>query len=103
MDIGLRPLKIQDDTLAIGVIRDITERKRAERRLAAEHEISHILAASDTLNDAAPSVIQALCESLNWDAGTLWVGDRNAQLLRCVEWGYQVWSGPMGPSYGFTR
>jgi PAS domain S-box-containing protein len=90
VDIGLSPLKIQDDTLAIGVIRDITERKRAERRLAAEHEISHILAASDTLNDAAPSIIQALCESLNWGAGTLWVVDRNAQLLRCVE----VWHTP---------
>ena len=85
VDIGLSPLKVQDDTLAIGVIRDITERRRAERRLAAEHEISYILAVSDTLNDAAPRMIQAICESLDWDAGTLWAVDRNAQLLRCVE------------------
>jgi PAS domain S-box-containing protein len=90
VDIGLSPLEVPGDILAIGVIRDLTERKRAERRLAAEHQISHILAASDTLGDAAPRIIQALCESLDWDAGTLWVVDRNAQLLRCVE----VWHTP---------
>ena len=99
VDIGLSPLKVKDDTLAIGVIRDITERKRAERRLAAEHEISYILAVSDTLNAAAPRMIQAICESLNWDAGTLWVVDRNAQLLRCVE----LWHAPAVDATAFEQ
>ena len=65
--------------------RQIAEHRRAERRLIAEHAVSRILAVSNTLSDAAPKIIQAICESLGWDVGEVWVLDRNANVLRCVE------------------
>ena len=61
-----------------------------EKQLIAEHAVCRILAMSDTLSDAAPKIIQATCESLDWDFGEVWVVDRNANLLRCVE----VWPSP---------
>ncbi len=72
-----------------GVLRDLTERKRAERRLAAQYEVTRALAESHTLEEAGARVLQAVCESLEWDLGALWSVDRRANVLRCVD----IWHG----------
>jgi serine phosphatase RsbU (regulator of sigma subunit) len=63
------------------VLHQLTE---VERRLIAEHAVSHLLAASKTLSDATRRLIHAACESLGWDVGAVWVMDPNANVLRCV-------------------
>ena len=69
----------------MAVVEDITERKRAEQRLVAQHTVTQILAEAVTLEDATPHILQAVCECLVWDLGTLWSLDRQAGVLRCVE------------------
>ncbi len=66
----------------IGTIVDITERKRAERRRTMEHAVTQVLAKSETLAEAAPRIIQTICESLGWVCGALWQWDAEAQVLR---------------------
>jgi len=61
---------------------NITERKRAEVRLAAEHAITRILAQAQTLDEAAPGIVQVLREALEVDIGSLWVLDGKRQLLQ---------------------
>jgi PAS domain S-box-containing protein len=61
------------------------ERRQAERRLAAEHAVSQVLAVSSTLSEATPAILRAICESLDWDVGVVWEVDRDAGVLRCVE------------------
>jgi len=61
---------------------DITERKRAEVRLAAEHAITRILANALTLDEAAPGIVQVLLDALEVDIGTLWVVDPKRELLQ---------------------
>src|SRR6266581_3137076 len=61
---------------------DITERKRAEVRLAAEHAITRILANALTLHEAAPGIVQVLLDALEVDIGTLWVVDPKRELLQ---------------------
>ncbi|MBI4751425.1 MAG: PAS domain S-box protein [Acidobacteria bacterium] len=80
----------EDGTLRyrVATIQDITERKRAERRLLAQGMISRILAEVDTLSEAAPEILQTLCVSENWDGGVIWEVDKKNHRLRCVE----VWS-----------
>jgi PAS domain S-box-containing protein len=68
-----------------GIARDITERKRAERRLAAQYEVTRALAESSGFDEAAPRVLQTVCESLGWEVGALWRVDREAQMIRFVE------------------
>jgi len=68
-----------------GVVRDVTERKRAERYLAAQHAATRVLAESATLSDAAPKILQTICESLGWEIGALWLVDWQAACLRCTE------------------
>src|SRR5262249_14052245 len=69
---------------------ELIQRKEAERRLAAIHAVGQILALSSSLSDAAPPILRAICENLDWDVGILWAVDRSANLLRCVE----VWHSP---------
>ncbi len=68
-----------------GTVQDITDRKRAERRLMAQHTITQILAEAPTLEDAAPGLLQAMCACLAADLSALWRTDRDAGVLRCVE------------------
>jgi PAS domain S-box-containing protein len=43
------------------------------------------LAESASLAEAAPRVLQAMCEALSWDYGALWNVDPAPGVLRCVE------------------
>lgn len=80
--------------------RDITERQRNQKRLAAQHATTHIISESRTIADALPKIIQAIGETLAWDLGELWIpeveGERSQYIanpqspisnpqLRCVE------------------
>jgi PAS domain S-box-containing protein len=67
-----------------GIARDITERKRLERRLSAQYQAARILAEADSMADGAPVLLQAICESLGWELGQLWIVDDEAPALRWV-------------------
>ena len=67
-----------------GVLQDITERKEAEQRLVVEHAVAQILANAATVEEAAPKILQTICEYLGWDLGTLWRIDDQAGVLRCA-------------------
>jgi PAS domain S-box-containing protein len=54
---------------------DISERRQAEIRLAAEHAITRILANAQNLEEGAPGILQVLLDSLEVDFGALWVVD----------------------------
>jgi PAS domain S-box-containing protein len=61
---------------------DITERKQAEARLAAEHAVTRLLANAPSLELAAPGIVQALLDGLEVDIGGLWVPANQDQTLR---------------------
>jgi PAS domain S-box-containing protein len=70
-----------------GYLRDITDRKKAENRLSAQYTVTRALAESNTIEEGAPRILQAVCESLGWEYGSLWTVDRGSNVLRCS----QVW------------
>jgi PAS domain S-box-containing protein len=67
----------------VGAITDITDRKRGEQRMAAQYAVTRALAESDSLAGAAPHILRAIGENLEWDWGALWSLDREAGALRC--------------------
>ncbi len=69
--------------LFAGHIRDITERRRSEQRQATQSSVALVLSAAATLAEAAPRILEAVGEGLNWDFGTLWGEGGGA--LHCVE------------------
>lgn len=60
---------------------NITERKRAEVRLAAEHAITRILVNAQSLQEAAPGITQVLLEGLEVDISALWEPDSKGEKL----------------------
>src|SRR5438874_9846506 len=68
-----------------GVLVDVTEQRRNERRRTAQYAVTRVLADAATLSEAAPQVLEALATSLDWETGSLWVLDRGEGRLRCVE------------------
>lgn len=65
--------------------RRIVELGKVNRTLALEYHLTRVLAESDTLSEAAPPVLQAICESAEWEVGALWEVDEDAAVIRCVE------------------
>jgi len=75
-------------TVGVGaVVADITGRKRAERRLAAQYEVTRALSDAPSLDAAAPDILRAFCENLDWPVGALWLVDEEGDRLRLLtEW-----------------
>jgi PAS domain S-box-containing protein len=70
------------------VIRDLTERRRAERYLAAQHAVEGVLVENPPLEKAMSRLLTAMAEALDWEAGGFWEHDADADVMRCVAfWG----------------
>ena len=65
--------------------KEVEDRKQAERRLAAQNAVTRILAEAQTLEEATPEFLQAVCGQLGWVFGALWNVDATENCLRCVE------------------
>ena len=89
VDISLTvsPIKDASGTIigASKIARDITERKKAVKRLATQYAITQALAESTGLVEAAPKLIRVLCEFAGWEVGALWQMDQAKGQLRCLE------------------
>jgi PAS domain S-box-containing protein len=85
VELAVSPAKIGDAYIFSAFIRDITDRRRAERRLASQYAVTRVLSESTTLEEAVPKIIQAVGESLEWDLGVFWRVDRAAGVLRCLD------------------
>jgi phosphoserine phosphatase RsbU/P len=57
-------------------------RRRTQRRLETHRSVGQVLAMSETLLEAAPRLLAAICEALGWGAGIVWLVDPNRELLR---------------------
>jgi PAS domain S-box-containing protein len=73
-----------------GMDRDITARKRAERRSTTQAAVSRLLTEASSLAEAAPRVLAAIGTSEVWAFGALWEVERESAQLRCVA----CWSDP---------
>jgi len=73
------------------------ESKRAAQRLSVRDAVTRALAGSRSLAEAAPGILRAVCETLGWQMGALWIVEPHVNLLRCVE----TWHAPSVSVTGF--
>lgn len=85
VELSVSPARIGEAYIFSAFVRDITDRRKAEQRLAAQYALTRVLAESVTLEEAAPKILQAVAESLDWDCGIFWRLDKVAGVLRCVD------------------
>ena len=58
-----------------GILRDVTRRKAAQMRWDAQHRVTRILAESASVEQAAPQMLEVMCQYLDWSVGELWTVD----------------------------
>jgi PAS domain S-box-containing protein len=77
------PLKDAEGQIAgwVSSVSDITERKRAEARLAMEHTVTRLLAQAGSLADAAPELLRELLTGLDLEVGVLWLRQNEGRWL----------------------
>ncbi|HXE91617.1 MAG TPA: response regulator [Terriglobales bacterium] len=88
--------------LIYAVARDVTELRDAARRQAAGYAVTKVLADADSLAEATPRILEAVCLNLGWEMGALWIVDENSVALRNVE----IWHLPqtdLGEFEAITR
>ncbi len=71
------------------VFRDIFERKKTERQLRTQHQITNILAESKTAEEATRGILKIISEAFGAKYADAWIVDRGAKALRFVD----AWSG----------
>ena len=90
VELAVSPAKIGDAYIFSAFIRDITARRRAERRLISQYEVTRVLSEATTLEEAAPKILQAIGKTLEWDLCIFWRVDKASGVLRCLD----LWSAP---------
>lgn len=99
VELTVAPARWGTQVIFTSFIRDISERKRAEKQLAARYAVTQVLAASGTIAEAIPRILQAICENLGWDIGVYWSADVRAGRLRPAH----VWTGLSAEGSEFGR
>ncbi len=66
----------------------LAQTRRSERRLAAQYEVTRVLAESPSLKDAGQSILKAIGQSLDWELGIFWKVDDQESVLRAVNLWY---------------
>lgn len=99
VELAVSPTKIGDAYIFSAFIRDITARRRAERRLVCQYAVTQALSESATLEEAVPKVLHAVGETLEWDLCVFWRVDKASGVLRCLD----LWSAPSVPPDPFIQ
>lgn len=61
--------------IVMGICTDINEQKQRERELLLQQRVVQIISRQADLPEISSALLQALCESLGWDLGELWLAE----------------------------
>jgi len=92
-DALISPVKNNDGKIInfIAIKEDITREAEIGQRNQAQYAIAAILVQATSAEEIVSKVIQTICECFGWDFGTLWVVDRQENVLRSKI----NWQGPL--------
>lgn len=95
-----------DLRLIVNTFVDITSQVNAkiqaevsERRRTAQYEVSRVLLEAESVAAAAQPIVQAIGENLGWQAGALWVLDRESDTISASG----VWEAPGFDAEAYRR
>lgn len=73
-----------------GVTLDITEAKRFEQRLRVQDDVLRTLSEGISLGQVASTLLESICETLEWDLGAVWRVEPSSRMLHNVA----IWQRP---------
>lgn len=99
IELSISDVGLDDRSLFTGIVRDVTERKQDERRLTVQYRTARVLTESDSLAEAAPRLLETICEQLDWERGELWMPSADGTVLESAE----TWHNPSFPDSPFEQ
>ncbi len=99
VDINTSVIQFEGKPAVLAIMRDITNRKRAEARQTTQLAVTRDLDEWSDIERAGPAFLRHLCEGLGWDVGILWLVDGSDNMLHCV----QAWHRPSQPMLDFVE
>jgi two-component system, LuxR family, sensor kinase FixL len=72
MELSVSEARVGDELLYTAIIRDVSALRRAQAWAEARHDVTRVLAISDTLAEAAGPLLDILRRLGGWEAGDLW-------------------------------
>jgi PAS domain S-box-containing protein len=88
--LSFRELAFDDRQLFSAVVRDVTERKRAEDERELLHATTRSVAAADTFLDGLEAAITEVCDATDWAYGEAWVPSADVTHLERTDAAYTV-------------
>jgi hypothetical protein len=64
-----------------------------------QHNMTRVLAESETLADAIPEILRIICDLSHWDLGALWLVNDQTGTISCAE----IWHQPSVDAVEFSR
>jgi PAS domain S-box-containing protein len=74
------------DRILTAIIRDLTDRQRRDRHLAAQLAVTAVMAQPHTSAEAPAKITEALTRALRWDVGLLWLAEAGGRLRLRHAW-----------------
>ena len=88
LDVDVSFTEVQEEEsgrIFAGIIRDVTARTWAERRLTAQFRVADLLGKAADLSSAGSGLLEAIAEPLRWKWSGLWIVE-GSQLKPIAEW-----------------
>jgi len=63
---------------------DVSERRMAERQLAAQYQTARVLAEAESVREALPRVLELCCDQLGWQMSLVWIPGEDDHELHCL-------------------
>ena len=83
--VSARRIEFDGQPAIMSVVLDVTDRRRAERRVSAESAVSGILATATRVDAALSAVLRALATELRMNVADVWMPDADGADLRCAD------------------
>ncbi|TKB76802.1 MAG: PAS domain S-box protein, partial [Nitrospira sp.] len=72
IELSITTAQCDGRTIFNAFARDITGRIRTQQRLLTQFRVTDIMARTPGFQEASSPILQAICESLEWDVGQIW-------------------------------
>lgn len=92
VEMSVAPLTTPEEgPVLIALLRDVTERRRAEQLASARRMVRRLLAEARSMDEAAPRVLRCLGEKLGWHRALLWE-PRDGAVSITASWQAPEWA-----------
>lgn len=79
----LLPDEADTEPSVLGVVRDVTEQRRSDRRQALQHAVANVLAESTSVEQALSELLRVVTTVLEGQVGLFWLVQEDQSAVRC--------------------